>query len=83
LEKVLPTIGLEQKQSVFQYWQTKDSKTQLEAIELSRNQYIKFKKKCLANTIGMHEHPIYLGDLDIWLNTNTINTKKYFFEPIN
>jgi len=50
LEKVLPTIGLQQKQSVFQYWQTKDSKTQLEAIELSRNQYIKFKKKCLANT---------------------------------
>lgn len=50
MEKVVTIIGLKQKQSDFQYWQTKDSKTQLEAIELSRNQYIKFKKKCLANT---------------------------------
>ena len=33
--------------------------------------------------VGIHGHPRYTGDLDIWLNTNTINTKKYFFEPIN
>ena len=44
VEKVVTIIGLKQKQSDFQYWQTKDSKTRLEAIELLRNQYIKFKK---------------------------------------
>ena len=44
MDKVLKIIPLKQKQSDYDFWLTKSFKERLEAIELLRTQYIKFRK---------------------------------------
>jgi Arc/MetJ family transcription regulator len=44
MEKVVKIIPLKQKQSDYDFWLTKNFKERLEAIELLRSQYIKFRK---------------------------------------
>ncbi|HAD33256.1 MAG TPA: hypothetical protein DCF44_01955 [Chitinophagaceae bacterium] len=44
MEKVVKIINLKEKQSDFSYWQTKSPKERLEAIEMLRSQFMKFKK---------------------------------------
>lgn len=43
MEKVVTIKGLKEKSSSFQYWQSKPVNERLAAIELLRQQYIKFK----------------------------------------
>jgi hypothetical protein len=43
MEKVVTIKGLKEKSSSFQYWQSKTANERLAAIELLRQQYIKFK----------------------------------------
>ncbi len=45
MEKVVRRISLKDQQSDFAFWQTKSPEERLAAIELLRNQYIKFIKK--------------------------------------
>jgi hypothetical protein len=45
MEKVVKKIGLREKQSDFAFWQTKSPSERLAAIELLRDQYIKFLNK--------------------------------------
>lgn len=42
MEKVVKIVNLKDKQSDYDFWQTKDFKDRLEAIEMLRSQYIKF-----------------------------------------
>lgn len=44
MEKVVNIITLKQKQSDYQFWLTKSFNDRLDAIELLRAQYIKFRK---------------------------------------
>ena len=44
MEKVVKIVNLKDKQSDFSFWQTKGFAERLEAIEMLRSQYIKFKK---------------------------------------
>jgi hypothetical protein len=44
MEKVIKILSLKDRQSDFNYWQTKNFKDRLEAIELLRLQFIKYKK---------------------------------------
>jgi len=44
MEKVVTIVKLKEKHSDYQFWQTKDFKARLEAIELLRSQFIKFRK---------------------------------------
>jgi Arc/MetJ family transcription regulator len=44
MEKVVKIIPLQQKQSDYDFWLTKSVKERLEAIELLRSHYIKFRK---------------------------------------
>lgn len=44
MEKVVKIINLKEKQSDFSYWQTKSPQERLEAIEMLRSQFMKFKK---------------------------------------
>lgn len=44
MEKVVKIVNLKDKQSDYSFWQTKDYSERLEAIEMLRLQYIKFKK---------------------------------------
>lgn len=44
MEKVLNIVSLKDKQSDFAYWSTKSFQERLEAIELLREQYIKYRK---------------------------------------
>ena len=43
MEKVVTIKGLKEKSSSLQYWQSKSAIERLAAIELLRQQYIKFK----------------------------------------
>lgn len=45
MEKVVRKIGLREQQSDFAYWQTKSPEERLAAIEILRNQYIRFTLK--------------------------------------
>lgn len=45
MEKVVTIKGLKEKSSSFEYWQSKSANERLTAIELLRQQYIKFKYK--------------------------------------
>jgi len=45
MEKVVRKIGLREKQSDFVFWQQKTVEERLAAIELLRDQYIKYIKK--------------------------------------
>lgn len=42
MEKVVKIVNLKDKQCDYDFWQTKDFKDRLEAIEMLRSQYIKF-----------------------------------------
>ena len=44
MDRVVKITSLKDKSSDFAYWSTKTDKEKLEAIELLREQYIKFKK---------------------------------------
>ena len=44
MEKVVNIIPLKQKQSDYHFWLTKSLNDRLDAIELLRSQYIKFRK---------------------------------------
>jgi hypothetical protein len=44
MEKVLRITTLKAKESDFLFWQSKTEKERLEAVELLRQQYIKFTK---------------------------------------
>ena len=44
MEKVVNILSLKERQTDFNYWQTKNFKDRLEAIELLRLQFIKYKK---------------------------------------
>ena len=45
MEKVVKKIGLREKQSDFAFWQRKTPAERLAAVELLRDQYIKFIQK--------------------------------------
>lgn len=45
MEKVVKKIGLREKQSDFAFWQRKTPAERLAAVELLRDQYIKFITK--------------------------------------
>jgi len=42
MEKVVKIVSIKDKQSDYDFWQSKDFKDRLEAIEMLRSQYIKF-----------------------------------------
>jgi hypothetical protein len=44
MDKVLKIVSLKDKQTDFAYWSTKSPMERLAAIELLREQYMKFKK---------------------------------------
>ena len=44
MEKVLKIVSLKDKSNDFEYWSSKSPIERLNALELLRNQYIKFKK---------------------------------------
>lgn len=44
MEKVVKIVHLKDKQTDYNFWKTKDYSERLEAIEILRAQYIKFKK---------------------------------------
>lgn len=44
MDKVLKIVSIHEKQSDFAYWSTKSYQDRLDAIELLREQYIKFRK---------------------------------------
>ncbi len=44
MEKVLKIVSLKDKSTDFEYWSSKTPVERLDAIELLRSQYIKFKK---------------------------------------
>jgi hypothetical protein len=45
MEKVVKKIGLKDQQSDFAFWQSKSPEERLAAVELLRDQYIKFIQK--------------------------------------
>ncbi len=48
MDKVVSIVRLKEQQSGFAYWETKSPQERLTAIELLRNQYIRFIKKDAA-----------------------------------